>query len=115
MLIINGIQFMNVPEFAQRGLLHSEPGASTFSGQPDRGQWRPVHLKKDGERPILIDWLCPNCDLIIYYSATGAAQCPRCGLCVKEIPIKKYKPDPIRRRRLYWWGRWARDMFESED
>jgi hypothetical protein len=105
---------MKVPGSTQCGKLDVELGVSTFSGQPDRGGWRPVLLKIDEERSILIDWLCPKCDLIIYYSATGAARCLRCGLGVKEIPIEEYKSDPVRSRRLYQWGRWAREQFETE-
>lgn len=86
------------------------PGASTFIGTPTRGGWTPILLKIDDfTRPVIHDWICPVCKVLL----AGSKTCPKCGLPLLEVP-KRTKPLP-RRMLLFQYWKWTRELFYTEE
>jgi hypothetical protein len=60
-------------------------GTSTFKGQPERGGWVPIFTKYRFGSPVITEWICPVCNVLIGQSRT----CSHCGL--ERLGIPSYK------------------------
>jgi hypothetical protein len=85
-------------------------GTSTFKGEPLRGGWIPVYTKYHFGAPIVTDWICPKCTILISQSRT----CPHCGLERLGIPIYKDLSRP-RREHLSNVKSWMEQILDPEE
>jgi hypothetical protein len=83
---------------------------STFFGKPGRGGWIPVFTKYEDGAPIITDWLCPRCNVLVGQSRT----CPHCGLEKHEIPIYKDLVRPEREHKSNY-KQWILKELRLED
>lgn len=84
----------------------SEHRRSTFPGSPRRGGWIPILSSRDGEKPHVVDWICPICHRL----AGQSRSCPGCGLLVMERPIKRREHKNYR-----MWAKWSNNLFDTDE